>query len=153
MRRHRQSLNIDPNMNITNLLDVVLVLLCGFMIVAPALKTGIAVELPQVQESTALTPDENSICEIAIAKRDLESAEDRIYVDGERVRLESLQDILRQKKLRNKELAVTILGDKESQFDTGIKVISKAQEAGIEAFSFQTQSVTAPDEKKDKKGL
>jgi biopolymer transport protein ExbD/biopolymer transport protein TolR len=58
-----------PDINITPLVDVVLVLLIIFMVVAPAINEGAAIELPKV-----LTPDEKP--------RDIDPIEVLIAEDG-----------------------------------------------------------------------
>ena len=48
MKRHRQPLEIASDMNVTNLIDTSFILLITFMLVAPQLKHGIQLELPEV---------------------------------------------------------------------------------------------------------
>ena len=143
MKRHRQSLEVDSNMNITNLLDVVLVLLCAFMIVAPTLKSGIPVELPQVENPSTMTEDEDKSIEVTIARKDLDSVGDKILIDGQRKDLADLDGIFQQRKAKDPEVSVTIRGDQQAMFDTGVQILAKANAAGIESFAFSTEPASA----------
>lgn len=143
MKRHRQPLELNSQINITNLLDTALTLLCGFMIVAPTLKSGIPVELPQVEKAETLTETEDNTLRITIAVPDPESVEDKILVDGRRVRLPNLSGLLAERKAENPNLAVTIDSDKDVRFETGARVMSALNVAGIENFSIATDPLAA----------
>ncbi len=51
MRKHRQYRPM-AEINVTNLVDVVLVLLIVFMISAPMIQAGVEIDLPKAYEST-----------------------------------------------------------------------------------------------------
>lgn len=138
MKRHRQSLVVNSDMNITNLLDVALTLLCGFMIVAPTLQSGIPVDLPAVENSQTINADENNTANITIGARDPESVEDKIYLDGQRVRVAELTERLQELKASKPDLSVTIDADQRAWMDTGVQVLAAANLAGIENFAFAT---------------
>jgi biopolymer transport protein ExbD len=80
MKRHKHKLKKDyrpiPDINITALVDVVLVLLIVFMIAAPMLKSSVDVQVPQA--ATAQPTDEQGI-EITIKK------DGSIEIDGTKV--------------------------------------------------------------------
>jgi len=152
MKRHRELLEVNSQINITNLLDTALTLLIGFMIVAPTLKSGIPVELPKVEHSETISENEDNSVRITIAVRDPESVEDKILVDGQRVRLKDLPDVLRERQAANPDLAITIDGDQNALFDTGVQVFAAANLVGIENFNISTDrqsAAPADDEDED----
>jgi biopolymer transport protein TolR len=63
-RRRRNSLPVNAEINIVNLVDVAFVLLIIFMITAPILQGGIEVELPRTQASP-ITSSESIIVSVA----------------------------------------------------------------------------------------
>ena len=150
MNRQRQPREMNTDINITNLLDTALTLLCGFMIVAPTTKSGIPVELPQVEKSEMISEEEDKSIQLTINVRDPESVEDKIFVDGQRVRLNDLTDMLADRKAENPDVTVTIDADQRAWMDTGVQVLAAANVAGIENFAFSTNPKPATkDEDKD----
>jgi biopolymer transport protein ExbD/biopolymer transport protein TolR len=92
----------EPEINVTPLVDVVLVLLIIFMVVTPALQEGEAVNLPEIIQADPKTKDDDPI-EVTIA------VADRAVVGEERVpysqvfgRLKALHESDPEKKVRLK---------------------------------------------------
>jgi len=140
MKRHRRSLEIISNINITNLLDTAFILLIAFMIVAPTLKSGIPVTLPKVEAPTMIEDVDDSIT-ITISKSEIESVSDRLYIDEKtRVDLEELEDILKMKREANPDLAVLIRTDSEADAGTFVKVVGVVTRLGIENFDILAES-------------
>lgn len=52
--RSRGRMPQEATINVTSLLDLTMVLLISFMIIAPTLQNGIEVDLPEVEEADAL---------------------------------------------------------------------------------------------------
>jgi len=136
MRRHR---DFKPmaEINITNLLDVILVLLIAFMIVAPALNNGLQIQLPKVKESTALTPKKPVM--VSIKKRD--SPEDAPYftLDGIRTDPANLKKQLKEKLASQPDLNVIVQCDEREQSGVLLRVIGAIQGAGIENVGLETE--------------
>lgn len=124
--------------NVTPLVDVMLVLLIIFMITAPMLSQGLEVELPQAEgrsfELAAVTP-----AKITIA------ASGAVYVDGDTVGSENLEltlgPILRSKKVKRAVLEA----DQAVPYGRVIEVLDVMNRAGIEQLGMITQPRESPD--------
>jgi biopolymer transport protein ExbD len=138
MKRHRRDLEVISAINITNLLDTAFILLIAFMLVAPTLKSGIPVDLPQVESSESVADEEESHT-ITIAPRDAESVGDRIYLDGRIVRLEDLRGPMEAAYRANPKVAVTVESDGQALWETVAQVVSIVRSVGIENFVFSTE--------------
>ena len=97
MRRHRQDLTLMADLNVTNLLDTAFILLMAFMIVSPAIKHGLELELPTAQGQNI---DSTKTLTVVIMKRAASSGPAPIYVDDRRVSLEELKEERRLKRFR-----------------------------------------------------
>jgi len=63
--RRRESLRVNAELNIINLLDVIFAILVVFMITAPLMSQGVKVELPKAQASSL---EEKKAIEITVTK-------------------------------------------------------------------------------------
>lgn len=63
--RRRQSLQVNAELNIINLLDVIFAILVVFMITAPLMSQGVKVELPKAQASSL---EEKKAIEVTVTK-------------------------------------------------------------------------------------
>lgn len=123
MERQRQALS---EINVTPLVDVMLVLLIIFMITAPLLQQGIDVNLPKAK-GKELSPSERIVITI---KKD-----GKIYVDKSTVTLKSLRKRLSKKT--NKE--VFLRADRDVPYGLVVSVMGELRDIGIEKIGMVTE--------------
>ena len=136
MRRHRRDLEIISEMNLTNLLDTAFILLIAFMLVAPMLKHGIEIELPEVSRGPIQT-SENTIT-IVIQKSPEEGFPPRIYIEEQRVELGEIEEIIRANMERYAALSIAIECDRNATFEPYAKIMSLLQNIGIKNIALVT---------------
>jgi biopolymer transport protein ExbD len=114
--------SLMADINVTNLVDVVLVLLIVFMISAPLLQSGIDVELPQatyvdkeLAEGIVITVNENG----------------GIFIDDVFCRAESLEERLREYIGRKNINAIYLRGDQNVKYGAVIDVIARLKKMGM----------------------
>jgi biopolymer transport protein TolR len=121
--------------NVTPLVDVMLVLLVIFMVTAPMLRMGIGVDLPQAETQSA--PAEEGLT-LTIDK-------DRyISIEGAVVNQNLLETRLRQFFFNKEKKVVFIQADQSLNFGYVIHIMDIAKKAGVE----QVGIITEPPEKK-----
>lgn len=123
------------DINITNLVDVVLVLLIIFMISAPLLQSGIEVELPKTR--AAVLEDEVTGVIVTIDDKG------GIYINDVWANPNDFVDKLREEMQIKATTSVYLRGDSAVAYGKAIDVIGKIKEAGIENIGL----VTAYEEK------
>lgn len=147
MKRHRKDLEVISQINITNLLDTAFILLIAFMILAPKLKSGIPLELPRVEASEPLEEQpENYI--ITILPPDIDSLDDRLLVNGMRVAMPDLRDLMAKAIAVNADLGVELRTDREAKAETLVRVIAICHDVGVVLIQFPTEAM--PVQKSDK---
>jgi len=123
MDRRRQALS---EINVTPLVDVMLVLLIIFMVTAPLLQEGIDINLPQAK-GKEMPPEERIVITI---KKD-----GKIYLDKTAVTLDSLR--LQMAKRINRE--VFLKADKDVPYGIVVAVMGELREIGIEKLGMVTE--------------
>lgn len=135
-RRHRAVQQPMAQINVTSMLDITFVLLITFMIVAPALRYGIDLELPEVREAPVV---ENASKPVTVAVKPGVIGPE-IYVNGEvtdaaqvvsAVKLASGGELARQ--------AVTLEGDKAIDWETMARILADLRGGGIENIGIMTE--------------
>jgi biopolymer transport protein TolR len=123
-RRRRNALAAE--INVTPFVDVMLVLLIVFMVTAPMLTTGVAVDLPRTRASQLPSTDQQPIVLTV-------DAEGRIYVgtQDEPVELDALSAILAGIAENDLTRRVFIRGDEAVEYGRVITVLSTLQGAGF----------------------
>ncbi|HEX7512392.1 MAG TPA: biopolymer transporter ExbD [Candidatus Methylomirabilis sp.] len=120
--------------NVTPMVDVMLVLLVIFMVTAPMLQRGTDVQLPQAQHSEV---KEQERLTLTLAR------DGRIYLNGEEVPRAALRDRLIS-ATRGRERTVQFRGDARVPYGLVIEVMDTLRDAGIENVGMITERPSAP---------
>ena len=120
------------DINVTPLVDVMLVLLIVFIVTAPLLMQAVPVKLPQTAASAPLTPAKQ-------VQLSIDSA-GKIYLDTQAVEPEQLRARLQALHKRDPELNVQLMADERIPYGQVAKVMGMVQQAGIAKLSFVTLS-------------
>jgi biopolymer transport protein TolR len=122
--------------NVTPLVDVMLVLLVIFMVTAPMLKMGIGVQLPQAETQSA--PAEEGLT--------LTITPDRfIHIEGQPINIHLLQTRLQQQLFNKENKVIFIQADESLNYGYVIRVMDIAKKAGVDRVGLITEP---PDRKK-----
>lgn len=117
------------DINVTNLVDVTLVLLVIFMIASPLMQMGVQVNLPKA--STNAIETKNNVT-VTVRK------DATMYVDDQLVPLTALTAELQAAMAAGKR-GVLIRGDKEVSYGAVIKVLDTVRKAGIQDVGLVTE--------------
>jgi biopolymer transport protein TolR len=110
------------DINVTPLVDVMLVLLVVFMVTAPLIASGLRVELPQVDATEAPVKDTKLV--ITVTK------EEKILFGEEDVTA-SVEDVLAKNPRIQKEKEIYIRADKNARYAAVARVVAAARAAGV----------------------
>jgi len=117
--------------NVTPLVDVMLVLLVIFMVTAPILQQGIQVNLPQARAGAVPGQEEQLV--VAVARNG------RVYLNDNALSLGELGKKLRGIHKLKPASQVFLRADQDVRYGAVIKVIAEIKQAGIERVGMMTR--------------
>jgi biopolymer transport protein TolR len=124
---------VKSDINVTPLVDVMLVLLIIMMIVTPMLQQGISVRLP-LANNTVPKPDTQDQTTVAIGSGG------EIYVNAKSVREAELADRITKILENKKDKIVFIRADRETKYSAVMAVMDQLRAAKLEDVALITSS-------------
>lgn len=109
--------------NVTPFVDVMLVLLIVFMITAPMLTSGVAVDLPDT-EAAALSQSDDVPVEVAVQR------DGSIYVGETQVTEDKLMTVLDQATKANKDSKIYIRADEVIDYGAVMRILGMVNKSG-----------------------
>jgi biopolymer transport protein TolR len=133
---------INSDINVTPLVDVVLVLLIIFMVVTPMLQKGRAVQLPETLNPDGLPEDESEIL-ISVAFQG-PGAPVAVWLETKPVSLPDLEALLIETFQRNPSKRVVLKGDKRLSYGEVKDVMMIVHKAGFAGVSIVAEKRGVP---------
>jgi biopolymer transport protein ExbD len=127
---------IKSDINVTPLVDVMLVLLIIMMLVTPLLQQGVSVKLP-LAENTVDKPETQGQTVIAIAR------DKQLYLNAKPIRETDLAKRLGELLENQKEKIVLIKADEEVEYGVVMSTMDQLRQAGIEDIGLITEGKKA----------
>ncbi len=119
----RGEMQLNADVNVTSLVDVMLVLLIVFMITAPMMQGGVDVELPRA-EARPLTPKEGMVVSV--------NRDGRIFVDQTQVSLRDFRVTFRSLVATRKPSGVYLQADARVPYGQVVQVLAVIRGAGVQ---------------------
>ena len=129
-RRRRRALKPMAEINVTPMVDVMLVLLIIFMITAPLLAVGVPVELPQSKAPPIQSSEEPLT--VTITKGG------KIYLQKTEIKYEDLVPRMAAISENGYDKRIYIRGDKDVDYGTVMKVMGALKGAGFNKLNLVT---------------
>jgi len=122
--------------NMTPLVDVMLVLLIIFIITAPLMTHQVPVDLPRAASSP--TPEKPLTLQVAI------NADNVVQVGTEVVDRNALEEKFRAAVARDEKVEMHLKADRATRYEAVAETMSAARRAGLTRIGFVTQPGAAP---------
>jgi biopolymer transport protein TolR len=119
--------------NVTPLVDVMLVLLIIFMVTAPMMQSGLTVNLPSAESRT--TPSSGGV--VLTVRRDR-----TVYLDDRIVNIYLLESRLQNRFVGMEKKVVFLKADRDVSYGTVIEVMDVIKKAGVETVGMIVEPAT-----------
>jgi biopolymer transport protein TolR len=136
-RRNRRSgrQQAFADINITPMVDVMLVLLVIFMVAAPMMTTGVTVDLPKTSASPVSGQDEPLSVSIA--------SDGKVYIQKTQVSVKELGSKLKAIAGTKKDTRIFVRGDKTVDYGRIMAVVSEINGAGFTKVALLTDTAAS----------
>jgi biopolymer transport protein TolR len=131
----RGELPLMADVNVTSLVDVMLVLLIIFMLTAPIMQGGVDVELPRA-EARPLSPKEGMVVTV--------NRDGRIFVDQTPVTYRDFRVTFRSLVATRKPTGVYLQADDRVPYGDVVRVLAVVRGAGVSNVGLVAQDETTP---------
>ncbi|HOP47181.1 MAG TPA: protein TolR [Desulfobacteraceae bacterium] len=121
------------DLNLTPLVDVMLVVLIIFMVTAPLLMQGVEVNLPETATKHIKTREDPLILTITKKKE--------IFLEKHQFEIDSLEEKIRKIFENRREKEILLKADKDVPYGFVIKVVAQVKRAGIDKLGMITEPV------------
>jgi biopolymer transport protein TolR len=121
--------------NVTPLVDVMLVLLIIFMVAAPMMTAGVEVDLPEA-DAPRMGIDEDKVL-LSI------DADSRVFVGEEEVPIERLEDRLAHDERLQRDREIFVQADASVRYGFVVSVLALIRRAGVEQMNLVTDPMGA----------
>ncbi len=118
--------------NITPMVDVMLVLLVVFIITAPLMTNSISVNLPKTEATPQVQEPERPLA-LSI------DAQGQVYLDKQAYAIEVLETELTHRKAANPDIRLSLNADEAVSYGTVARTMVIIERAGIDRLSVVTQ--------------
>ncbi len=133
MNQEINNKRLMSDINVTPLVDVMLVLLIIFMVTAPMMMQGVEVNLPKTTTRHIKTKDEPLILTVN-KKRE-------IFIENHRIEINDLETKVKKIFENRRDKEILLKADKDVSYGFVIKVVARVKRAGIDKLGMVTEPV------------
>src|SRR3954462_421822 len=125
---------VNSNINVTPMVDVMLVLLIIFMVVTPMLQKGVSVDMAKTESPIAMADADKEDALIVAIMRD-----GTVYFGSEKTPPDSLTNKLKDKLANRVDKRVFVRADARARYGTVTDVVDNVRAAGVDQLGLLTE--------------
>jgi len=131
---------VNSNINVTPMVDVMLVLLIIFMVITPMLQKGVSVDMAKVNSPTPMPDADKEDALLISVMRD-----GKIYFGSDRVEPDQLTQKVKDRLANKVDKRVFIKSDARARYGNVVEVVDNVRSAGVDDVGLLTeQKKTGP---------
>ena len=131
---------ISSDINVTPMVDVMLVLLIIFMVVTPMLQKGVSVDMAKVNNPAPMEDADKEDALLVSITRD-----SKVYFGTEQISIDGLTTKVKDRLANKPDKRVYVKADMRTRFGGVVRVVDSVRAAGVDDLGLLTdQKKTAP---------
>jgi len=125
---------VSSDINVTPMVDVMLVLLVIFMVITPMLQHGVNVNMAQVNNPMAMPDADKEDALLVVVMQD-----GKIYFGNDQVQLDVLTEKVKDRLANRVDKRVYLRADKRARFKYVVDVVDDVRAAGVDQLGLLTE--------------
>jgi len=126
--------DVNSDINVTPMVDVMLVLLIIFMVITPMLQKGTSVNMVKTDNPTAM-PDADKEDALLVSI----THDGKLYFGSDQVSAEKLTDLVKEKLANRTDKRVFVKADARAQYGVVTDVVDNVRSAGVDELGLLTE--------------
>jgi biopolymer transport protein ExbD/biopolymer transport protein TolR len=140
LSKRNEGSKVSSDINVTPMVDVMLVLLIIFMVVTPMLQKGVSVDYAKVNSPEPMQDADKEDALLVSITRD-----GKVYFGSEQTTIDALATKVKDKLANKPDKRVYIKADRRSHFGSLVQVVDAVRSSGVDDVGLLTdQRKTAP---------
>jgi len=136
MAKKTTTLGAVSDINVTPMVDVMLVLLIIFMVITPMLQKGVSVDMAKVQNPRPMADaDKEDAVELAITR------DGKIYLGNDKINLDQITPTVKDRIANKLDKTVYVKSDAQAKYGDVCAVIDNVRAAGVDALGLITEKL------------
>ena len=133
LAKRNEGLNVSSNINVTPMVDVMLVLLIIFMVITPMLQNGIPVDLVKTNSPEQMPDaDKDDALTVAITR------DGKVYFNKDQTTADQLTDKLKDRLASRVNKEVFVRADARAKYGNVVEVVDNVRAAGVDELGLLT---------------
>jgi biopolymer transport protein TolR len=130
---------VNSNINVTPMVDVMLVLLIIFMVITPMLQKGVTVDLAKAQNPIQMPDADKEDALIVAVMRD-----GKIFFDTQQVTADELTQKVKDRVSSRANKTVYVKADARAKYKAVVDVVDNVRSAGVDQLGLLTEQRKGP---------
>ncbi|HET7749830.1 MAG TPA: biopolymer transporter ExbD [Terriglobales bacterium] len=134
INKRNEGAKVNSNINVTPMVDVMLVLLIIFMVITPMLQKGVSVDLAKVNNPTQMPDADKEDALLVAVMRD-----GKIYFGNDMITPDALTEKIKDRLANRVDKRVFIRADARAKYGTVVEVVDNVRAAGVDDLGLLTE--------------
>jgi biopolymer transport protein TolR len=139
LAKRNEGAKVNSDINVTPMVDVMLVLLIIFMVVTPMLQKGVSVDLAKVNNPEQMPDADHEDALVVAVMRD-----GRVFFGNDRIEPDQLTNKIKDRLANRADKRVYIRADARAKYGSVVEVVDNVRAAGVDQLGLLT------DQRKEK---
>ena len=130
----KRTLGMNSNINVTPMVDVMLVLLIIFMVITPMLQKGVSVEMAKTNNPTQMPDAEKEDALLVAVQRD-----GSVFFGSDKISPDQLTNKIKDKLASRTDKRVFVRADARAKYGAVAEVVDNVRSAGVDQLGLLTE--------------